>query len=918
MCERRQVPYRQLIGLRRWTVPDSLPTLACLQSGKPSTVLLPVSKFDRMSHEDLSKHTPFMRQYLSAKAEHPDVLLFFRMGDFYELFFDDARKAARLLDITLTQRGQSGGAPIPMAGVPYHAAENYLARLVRLGESVAICEQIGDPALAKGIVERKVIRIVTPGTVTDAALLEERRDNLLLAIAAGAHGAYGLAWVDLSSGRFLLSEVPNGEALAAELARLQPAETLIDENVVWPKLVIALPGLRKRPPWHFDGDAATRELNRFFGTRDLGGFGVDGMPLAIAAAGCLLGYVEETQKSALPHVTGMAVESASETIALDAATRRNLEIDTHPSGRTEHTLLGVLDETVTPMGARLLRRWLNRPLRSREQLCHRHQAIGMLMDGRHYEGLREVLRGIGDLERILARVALRSARPRDLSTLRDGLAAAPGIGALILDREDQKAAIHGRTLQQELSPLLCALVERIGDHADTAALLARAIVEQPPVLQRDGGVVADGYDAELDELRRLSTHADQYLVELEEREKAASGISTLKVGYNRVHGYYIEISKGQSDKAPTHYTRRQTTKNAERYITEELKTFEDKVLSAKERSLMRERALYETLLDTLTAKLEPLKVAATAMAELDVLGTLAERAEALDWSAPELTDEPGIAIERGRHPVVEKVRDEPFEPNDLRLDDTRRMLVITGPNMGGKSTYMRQNALIVLLAHIGSYVPAASAVIGPIDRIFTRIGAGDDLSRGQSTFMVEMSETANILHNATADSLVLMDEVGRGTSTYDGLSLARAAAVHLARSSRAYTLFATHYFELTELATEIPAIANVHLDAVEYGEQLVFMHAVKDGPANRSFGLQVAALAGLPKSVIADAKRTLAELERGMHQHAGKPVAENSPQLGLFAPAQPSVVERALETIDPDALTPREALEALYRLKSLD
>jgi DNA mismatch repair protein MutS len=855
--------------------------------------------------ENSTEHTPLMRQYLGAKAEHPDVLLFFRMGDFYELFYDDARKAARLLDITLTQRGQSAGQPIPMAGVPYHAMENYLARLVRLGESVAICEQIGDPALAKGPVERKVVRIVTPGTVTDAALLEERRDNLLMAISAGAHGAYGLAWVDLASGRFLLSEVPSAEALASELARLQPAETLVGEDVAWPKFVSSLPGLRKRQPWHFDGDAARRELNRFFGTRDLGGFGVDRMPLAIAAAGCLLGYVEETQKSALPHLSGMAVESAGETIALDAATRRNLELDTHPSGRTEHTLLGVLDESVTPMGARLLRRWLNRPLRSRELLRGRHQAIGTLIDNRQYEALREQLRGIGDLERILARVALRSARPRDLSTLRDGLAAAPALRALIASLD---------------SPLLHSLVERIGDHAGTAALLARAVVPQPPVLQRDGGVIADGYDAELDELRRLATHADQYLVELEEREKAASGIATLKVGYNRVHGYYIEISKGQADKAPTHYTRRQTTKNAERYITEELKTFEDKVLSAKERSLMRERALYEALLDTLIAELEPLKSAGSAMAELDVLATLAERASTLDWSAPELTDEPGVAIERGRHPVVEKVRDEPFEPNDLALDDNRRMLVVTGPNMGGKSTYMRQNALIVLLAHIGSYVPASRAVIGPIDRIFTRIGAGDDLSRGQSTFMVEMSETANILHNATEHSLVLMDEVGRGTSTYDGLALARAAAVHLAASSRSYTLFATHYFELTELANEYPSIANVHLDAVEYGEQLVFMHAVKEGPANRSFGLQVAALAGLPKSVIADARRTLAELERGMHQQASaagsKSAPEESPQMGLFA-AQPSVVERALENIDPDAMSPREALEALYRLKAL-
>ncbi|HUH30085.1 MAG TPA: DNA mismatch repair protein MutS [Rhodanobacter sp.] len=858
-----------------------------------------------------------MRQYLAAKAEHPEVLLFFRMGDFYELFYDDARKAARLLDITLTQRGQSAGAPIPMAGVPYHAVENYLARLVHLGESVAICEQMGDPALAKGIVERKVVRIITPGTVTDAALLDARRDNLLLAIAAGTDNTYGLAWVDLAGGRFLVSTAADTAALAAELARLQPAETLVGEDVTWPKLVSALPGLRKRPPWHFDTDTAARELQRFFGTRDLGGFGIADLPLGIAAAGCLLGYIEETQKSALPHLTGMAVESASETIALDAATRRNLEIDTHPSGRTEHTLLGVLDTSVTPMGARLLRRWLNRPLRARDVLRQRHQAIGMLLDSHTHDALREQLRSIGDLERILARVALRSARPRDLSTLRDGLAAAPAVaGALFPERAGQTVTSQDRTLQRERSPLLAALIERIGDHADTAALLARAIVEQPPVLQRDGGVIADGYDDELDELRRLSTHADQFLLELEEREKAASGLSTLKIGYNRVHGYYIEISKAQADKAPLHYTRRQTTKNAERYITEELKGFEDKVLSAKERALMRERALYEALLDTLTTRLEPLKIAATAIAELDVLGTLAERAEALDWSAPQLTDEPGIAIERGRHPVVEKVRDEPFEPNDLRLDDSRRMLVITGPNMGGKSTYMRQCALIVLLAHVGSYVPASHAVIGPIDRIFTRIGAGDDLSRGQSTFMVEMSETANILHNATASSLVLMDEVGRGTSTYDGLSLARATAVHLARHSRAYTLFATHYFELTELANEHSGIANVHLDAVEYGEQLVFMHAVKDGPANRSYGLQVAALAGLPRSVIADAKRTLAGLERGMREPAAA-AAATSPQLGLFSAAQPSAMERAVDELDPDALTPREALAALYRLKAL-
>ncbi|KGI77607.1 DNA mismatch repair protein MutS [Oleiagrimonas soli] len=859
-----------------------------------------------MNKDDLAGHTPLMRQYLSAKAEHPDVLLFFRMGDFYELFYDDARKAARLLDITLTQRGQSAGEPIPMAGVPHHAAENYLARLIKLGESVAICEQIGDPAASKGPVERKVVRIVTPGTVTDEALLEQRRDNLLLAIHADKQG-YGLAWVDLTAGRFLLTEVADAEALGAELARLTPAETLVSEDVRWDARVSALPGLRKRPPWHFDSDSARRELNRFFGTRDLSGFGIDNLDRAIGAAGCLLAYVEETQKSALPHLTGLAAENAGETIAMDAATRRNLELDTHPEGRREHTLLGVLDETVTPMGARLLRRWLHRPLRGREPLRKRHQAIGALLDQRRVEALREDLRAIGDLERILARVALRSARPRDLSTLRDGLAAAPSLREKLADLD---------------SPLLHELVERIGDHADTCALLQRAIVERPPVLTRDGGVIADGFDAELDELRQLSEHADQFLVELEQREKAATGIATLKIGYNRVHGYYIEISKAQSDKAPTHYTRRQTTKNAERYITEELKTFEDKVLSARERSLMRERALYEELLDTLATDLVRLRDAAEAMAELDVLADLAERAETLNWCAPVLDDAPGMHIEAGRHPVVERVRDEPFEPNDLAFDDARRMLVITGPNMGGKSTYMRQNALIALLAHIGSYVPASAARIGPIDRIFTRIGAGDDLSRGQSTFMVEMSETASILHNATAQSLVLMDEVGRGTSTYDGLALARAAAVHLASHNRAFTLFATHYFELTELAGEIDGVVNVHLDAVEYGEQLVFMHAVKEGPANRSFGLQVAALAGLPKAVIADARRTLEQLEQGMHASVSAPPhrakAEASPQMGLFAPPAPSAVDRAVAELDPDALSPREALEALYRLKQLD
>lgn len=861
-----------------------------------------------MNTADLARHTPLMRQYFAAKAEYPSTLLFFRMGDFYELFYDDARKVARLLDITLTQRGESAGAPIPMAGVPWHAAEGYLAKLVRAGESVAICEQIGDPS-GKGPMERRVVRVVTPGTVTDEALLPERRDNLLLAVARGATG-YGFAWADLASGRFVLSEVADDDALASELARLAPAETLISDDAPSSPAIASLNGLRQRPPWHFDETSARRELTAFLATRDLSGFGADGLHAALGAAGCLLQYLKETQKAALPHLSSLAVESADDTLAMDAATRRNLELDSHASGDARYTLLGVLDATITPMGARMLRRWLHRPLRDRAVLRARHQSLAALIDAHACDDLRERLRAIGDLERILARVALRSARPRDLATLRDGLAAAPGMREVIARIE---------------SPLLHALLQRIGDHADTARLLQAAIVERPPMLLRDGGAIADGYDAELDELRQLATNADQYLVELEARERAATGIATLKVGYNRVHGYYIEFGKTHDAKAPAHYTRRQTTKNAERYITEELKTFEDKVLSAKERSLMRERALYEGVLDALNERLAPLQDAAAAIAELDVLANLAERADALDWHAPHLVDEACIAITRGRHPVVEAVRGEPFEPNDLVLDDARRMLVITGPNMGGKSTYMRQNALIVLLAHIGSFVPAASATLGPIDRIFTRIGAGDDLARGQSTFMVEMSETAAILHNATAQSLVLMDEVGRGTSTYDGLALARAAAVHLASHNRAFSLFATHYFELTELPAQFDGIANVHLDAVEYhdrerGEQLVFMHAVKEGPANRSFGLQVAALAGLPKAVIADAKCTLAALERGSTAHRRDGHAA-SPQTDLFATASRDprfeALAAAVHALDPDALSPREALDALYRIKSL-
>ncbi|MBC3972518.1 DNA mismatch repair protein MutS [Xanthomonas translucens] len=855
------------------------------------------------------EHTPLMKQFFAAKSEYPDLLLFFRMGDFYELFYDDARKAARLLDITLTQRGSSGGAPIPMAGVPVHAYEGYLARLVALGESVAICEQIGDPALAKGLVERKVVRVVTPGTVTDEALLDERRDTLLMAIARNKHG-YGLAWADLAGGRFLVNEVDSEDALEAELARLEPAELLVPDEDQWPEFLRERRGVRRRAPWLFDADSGRRQLLHFFQLHDLSGFGIDDKPRATAAAGALLGYVEETQKQRLPHLTAIAMETAAEAIAMNAATRRHLELDTRVDGDTRNTLLGVLDSTVTPMGGRLLRRWLHRPLRLREVLVQRHHAVGTLIDRGADADLRDAFRALGDIERILTRVALRSARPRDFSTLRDGLGLLPAVRTILAPLD---------------SPRLAALAAELGQHDEIAHLLASAIAEQPPLKLSDGGVIAADYDAELDELRRLSTHADQFLIDLEARERASSGIATLKVGYNRVHGYYIEISKGQADKAPVHYTRRQTLTNAERYITEELKNFEDKVLSARERALSREKLLYEALLDTLGDRLEPLKRAAAALSELDVLAGFAERAQALDWAQPELHTAPCLRIERGRHPVVEAVREQPFEPNDLDLHPDRRMLVITGPNMGGKSTYMRQNALIVLLAHIGSYVPATRAVIGPIDRILTRIGAGDDLARGQSTFMVEMAETSYILHHASAQSLVLMDEIGRGTSTYDGLALADAVARHLAHHNRCYTLFATHYFELTALADEsvqggASGIANVHLDAVEHGDKLVFMHAVKDGPANRSFGLQVAALAGLPKSTVAQARRRLAELEqRGGESHASQmaPQALDAPQqFGLFA-AAPSAAQDALAALDPDELTPKQALEALYRLKSL-
>ncbi|MEM9383669.1 MAG: DNA mismatch repair protein MutS [Pseudomonadota bacterium] len=857
-----------------------------------------------------------MRQYLTLKAEHADVLLFYRMGDFYELFYDDARKAARLIDITLTTRGKSAGHPIPMAGVPYHAADSYLAKLVRLGETVAICEQVGDPATSKGPVERRVTRIVTPGTLTDESLLESHRDTLLLCVATHAampdeQTKIGIAWLDLASGRFSVMEVEGLAALAAELERLQPAEVLLYEGLTLPERLTQGRATRERPPWHFEHEAAQRLLCQQLGSRDLSGYGCGGLPLAVGAAGALLQYVRDTQRSALPHLTTLRTERRDEALVLDAITRRNLELDRSLAGRDEFTLLGVMDRTATPMGSRRLRRLLTRPRRDHALLSARYDAVEQLDQSRLASAAHDALNELGDLERIVSRVALASARPRDLAQLRDALTAAPAIAAL---------------LTELTSPVLRELADALLGHEAAAALLTRAVLEAPPPLIRDGGVIAPGYNETLDRLRGLSQNADAFLVELEQRERERTGLSTLKVGYNRVHGYYIELSRGQSGEAPPEYTRRQTLKGAERFITEELKRHEDEVLSARDKSLALEKQLYEELLAELGNVVAPLQAFAEALAALDVYANLAERAEALGLVRPTLSDEPVLAIEDGRHPVVEQTLDAPFIGNDLRLDPQRRLLVITGPNMGGKSTYMRQTALILVLAHAGSFIPARAATVGPVDRIFTRIGASDDLAGGNSTFMVEMNETANILNNATQRSVVLMDEVGRGTSTFDGLSLAWAAARYIARQVGAFTLFATHYFELTSLEREVEGCANVHLDATEHGEQLVFLHAVKDGPANQSYGLAVARLAGVPRPVIDDARTYLAELEQDYARHGGDGQQASLP---LFAPTAPPAktadearpkedrLRAKVQALDPDALSPRQALEALYALREL-
>ncbi|OJZ16365.1 MAG: DNA mismatch repair protein MutS [Thiobacillus sp. 63-78] len=834
-----------------------------------------------------------MQQYLGIKSQHPDMLLFYRMGDFYELFFDDAEKAARLLNITLTTRGASAGHPIKMAGVPYHSAEQYLARLLKLGESVVIAEQVGDPATSKGPVERQIARIVTPGTLTDSSLLDETRDTLILAVAAGTE-SIGVAWLNLAAGRFQIAETdPAG--LSALLARVRPAEILAPDDFVLAETACAV---RRLAPWQFDTLGAQTRLAQQFGSRDLIGFGVADLPRAIAAAGALLDYIQSTQRTALPHIQSIRAERDSDFVQLDAATRHNLELTETLRGEAAPTLLSVLDTTATGMGTRLLRHWLHHPLRDRETLAKRRDAIGTLAGLPDIAAaLHQSLKACADVERISGRIALKNARPRDLSSLRDTLALLPRFAALLPD---------DRSWLSELSMALAI-------PPDLHALLTRAVQPEPASVLREGGVIADGYDAELDELRALTRDAGTFLLELEARERARSGIASLKVEYNKVHGFYIEVGRAQSDNVPDDYRRRQTLKNAERYITPELKAFEDKALSAQGRALAREKTLFEALLDSLSPHVPGLLSIAAAVAGIDVLASQAERTVALKLCAPDYASEPGILIRGGRHPVVEAQVDH-FIPNDVALSRSRQMLLITGPNMGGKSTYMRQVALITLMACCGLWVPASTAKIGDVDQIFTRIGASDDLAGGRSTFMVEMTETAHILNNASVNSLVLLDEIGRGTSTFDGLALAWAVARHLVTATRAFTLFATHYFELTQLAQEFRQLANVHLDAREHGADLVFLHAVEEGPASQSYGIQVARLAGVPNPVIHAARRHLRQLEDAQLQPG--------PQGDLFAAHLPSdappphpVLEQ-LRELDLDALTPKAALDMLYALKT--
>ena len=851
-----------------------------------------------------SNHTPMMQQYLGIKHDHPHDLVFYRMGDFYEMFYEDAKQASELLDISLTSRGQSAGQPIPMCGIPYHAAEGYIAKIVNAGRAVAVAEQVGDPATSKGPVDRKVVRVVTPGTLTDEALMQAHQDHLLVATFK-LQDIYGIASLDMSSGRFAVTEANTADELQTQLQRLRPAELLYDESSEIIDHIQEWPCRRPQVSWNFTYDTALRILSHQFNTRDLSGFGCETMHAAICAAGCLLNYAKETQRGDLPHLRNLQIELPQDTLILDGPSRKNLEIDLNIQGGEQYTLAAALDTTATPMGGRLLRRWLNNPLRNIEVLEQRQDFICQTLTSDKTEDLQLGLKPIGDMERILARIALRSARPRDLSRLCASLRALPHIQVSLSALESKRAQ---------------SLAHDISEFPATVDLLMRAIVDNPPVIIRDGGVIAKGYDEELDQLRGLSQNAGQFLLDLETKERERTGLSTLKVGYNRVHGYYIEISRLQSAQAPSEYVRRQTLKNAERFITPELKSFEDRALSSKSRSLAREKALYEDLIEDLATQLQQLQQASDGVSELDVLCCLAERATCLDLNRPSLKLEPGIDIRQGRHLVVEQLISDPFVANDTSLCATSSMIMITGPNMGGKSTYMRQVALIVIMAQIGAYVPALEASIGIVDRVFTRMGSSDDLAGGRSTFMVEMTETANILNNASAKSLVLMDEVGRGTSTFDGLSLAWSCALNLARDIGALTLFATHYFEMTQLSEQLAQVENVHLDATEHDDNIIFMHKVLPGPASKSYGLQVAKLAGVPHQVIDEARQKLNYLEQSEQKQtsaiAKNTLLETPQQSDLFSHLS-HPIEALLESHKADELTPRQALELIYQMQHL-
>lgn len=839
-----------------------------------------------------STHTPMMQQYLRIKSAYPDMLLFYRMGDFYELFFDDAKRASQLLDLTLTHRGQSAGKPIPMAGLPYHAVENYLARLIKQGESIAICEQTGDPASSKGPVERQVVRIITPGTVTDEALLDAKKDNLLLALHQQKQ-QIGLAWVDLSSGRFHVLELKETIQLNTELTRLQPAELLVQENSPLAACCHAFP-VKARPGWEFSLDGAQKRLQEQFPLNDWAAFKEQKSSASLIAAGALLTYLHNTQKQALPHLQSITLEETQHYLQVDAATQKHLELFENTNGKTDKCLLSILDNTATSMGSRLLKRWLGRPLKQGQLIEERQNAVKELWSSQQNLVIHPLLKQTYDVERIVSRIALKSARPRDLIALRSTLNCLPELYATL---EDNQAMVLNR-LKQHLSPL-----------PHLQQLLALSIVENPPMLIRDGGVIAQGFDATLDELKQLSTNAHETLLQLEQEEKQRSGLSTLKFGFNSVQGFYIELSKNQADKAPSHYQRKQTLKNVERYITPELKVFEEKVLTAQTKALAREKWLYEQLLEELQQNINPLTLVAQAIAELDVLLNFAERAQSLNWNCPKLVAESGISIQGGRHPVIEQLLQERFIANDLNLEPSHNIVLITGPNMGGKSTYMRQTALIVLLAHIGCFVPAHSATLGPIDRIFTRIGASDDLASGRSTFMVEMAETAHILMQATTESLVLIDEIGRGTSTYDGMALAYASCAYLAQHIKAYTLFSTHYFELTKLPEQWPCIRNVHVQAHIDKERIIFLYKIESGQANRSYGLEVAQLAGMPEPVLAIAHSYLNSIQEHTAHASPRPTHNVNPSAPILA---------VLAKVDPDRLNPREALDLIYQLKKLE